>query len=230
MKNLLSSHQKNISSNHFFSKTVSFTKFLPKKCESKFLPLPQCAQFLVHYVSTYFSVRKGGSFSNFFFEKIIIFEFSCFSQCPILFPYKNWSLSDSLASLQIHVLLFTFPQNALSPLEVQETVSSNVSIKSVAWCSNSHPKEQLFLTLPRRVYLVQVAQVDVVVGAVTMTTPWPVYWAWVVRQPLLLPLHHWLDHKLETTEETVIGIMIEVAVAQRPLKCKKLNLFFGIVN
>ena len=35
------SHQKKISSNqlfsNFFSKNVAFTKFLPKKCESKFL-------------------------------------------------------------------------------------------------------------------------------------------------------------------------------------------------
>ena len=44
MKNLLP--PKNISSNQlfskFFSKNVAFTKFLPKKCESKFPFLPHC--------------------------------------------------------------------------------------------------------------------------------------------------------------------------------------------
>ena len=41
VKQEIYSHRKNISSNHlfsdFFSKNVAFTKFLPKKCESKFL-------------------------------------------------------------------------------------------------------------------------------------------------------------------------------------------------
>ena len=42
------SHRKNISSNQlvfsdFFSKCVAFTKFLPKKCESKFMYFPHCA-------------------------------------------------------------------------------------------------------------------------------------------------------------------------------------------
>ena len=45
MKNILS--PKNISSNqlfsNFFGKNVAFTKFLPKKSESKFLKLPHCA-------------------------------------------------------------------------------------------------------------------------------------------------------------------------------------------
>ena len=43
------SHQKKISSkqlfSNFFSKTITFTKFLQKECEREFLQFPHCAQY-----------------------------------------------------------------------------------------------------------------------------------------------------------------------------------------
>ena len=63
------SHWKNISSNHlfsnFFSKTVTFTKFLPKKRESEF-PYTLCTVFRKNSVKTNFLLQLN-HFDDFFF-------------------------------------------------------------------------------------------------------------------------------------------------------------------
>ena len=84
MKNLLS--LKKISSNqsfsNFVSKTITFTKFLPKMRESEFLEFPQCAlckqfisqntggQFPIFPHCVFFTVEITGIFSHTYLAKI----------------------------------------------------------------------------------------------------------------------------------------------------------------
>ena len=58
------SHQKNISSNqlfsNFFSKSITFTEFLPKMCETKSRQFPHCVGCMI---ATFFVLLKDFKFS-----------------------------------------------------------------------------------------------------------------------------------------------------------------------
>ena len=85
------SHQKNISSNQlfskFFSKNVAFTKFVPKKCESKFSFLPHCTATLWslrNFCITWELFREINFIINYLLKKL--FSRKCFKKSW----YKNF--------------------------------------------------------------------------------------------------------------------------------------------
>ena len=88
-------HWKNISSNQLFSdfvsKNIVFTKFLPKKCESEFLQIPQCAYQIVKLVQLLTVLFMHKELFRFVFLRL----FSIYWWLERLFTKKVSNITDS---------------------------------------------------------------------------------------------------------------------------------------
>ena len=129
----------NISSNHLFSnlfsKTVTFTKFLPKMREREFPWFPQCVRCDIVWNNEKFSITK-----KYFVKLVLYIVIYSFSKCPTenspqCGKTRN-SLSPKKIFRQINSLVNYLVKPLLSRNHCQKWVRENC--RNFHWCDAEH--------------------------------------------------------------------------------------------